>query len=120
MNKEKKAAIYFRAIRRDAMESDKAAVRNALGLTADELGKYYNDPKRLAARFQAANPNAGKTKIEQHLQKLVGPEDKSWARQIKRWREHPDWSFQVELEREFLAFCEGEEAGSSESLKTKL
>ncbi len=114
MNKEKRAAIYFRTIRPDAMESDKVAVRNALGLTADDLFKYYNDPKRLAARFQAANPKAGKTKIEQHLQKVVGPEDKSWTHQIPRWREHPDWPFLVEMEREFLAFCEEQGADNGE------
>ena len=114
MNKEKKAGVYFRAIRPDAMESDKAVVRNALDLTADDLFKYYNDPKRLAAQFQAANPKAGKTKIEQHLQKTVGPEDKSWVHQIKRWREHPDWPFLVEMEREFLAFCEEQGADNGE------
>ena len=116
MNKEKRAATYFRAVRPDAANADKAAVRDALGLTAGDLLKYYHSPKRLAARFKAANPTAGKTKIEQHLQRLVGPDDKSWTRQIGRWREDPDWPFQVKMEREFLEFCEKQdkEGGSND------
>ena len=50
MNKEKRAATYFRAVRPDAADADKAAVRDALGLTAGDLLKYYHSPKRLAAQ----------------------------------------------------------------------